>query len=408
MSDLQLGQGIVSAPGFFSGKRRFWLPLLFALAALLCWRLFFAGGTARKGMNMDMPPVRIAPALAQNVPHFLNGLGTVLPSSDVLVTSRVDGQLQRLHFQEGQRVKAGDLLAEIDPRPFKAALDQARGTLAKDQAQLDNARKDLARYAKLAQGDFIAAQQFETQRALVRQYEGTVEADKAAVDSAALQLSYSRITAPTSGRLGLRNVDEGNMIKASDTSGLVRITEVSPCDVVFTLPESQVPLVVQALRAHEDDVDRQPLPVQAWDREQKTQLGVGGLLSLDNQIDLSTGTVKLKARFPNKDGALYPNQFVNARLQVRVLQDAVTVPTSAVQLGSRGAYVYVVAKNDKGQDAATVRPITPGIATDALTVATKGLEPGELVVVDGLDRLRDGIAVKVAATTETPKAQVAE
>ena len=198
------------------------------------------------------------------------------------------------------------------------------------------------------------------------------------------------------------------MIKASDTSGLVRITEVSPCDVVFTLPESQVPLVVQALRAHEDDVDRQPLPVQAWDREQKTQLGVGGLLSLDNQIDLSTGTVKLKARFPNSDGALYPNQFVNARLQVRVLQNAVTVPTSAVQLGTRGAYVYVVAKNDKGQEAVTVRPITPGIATDALTVATKGIEPGELVVVDGLDRLRDGIAVKVAATTETPKAQLAE
>ena len=408
MSDVKLRQGTASASGFFSGKRRYLLLLLLALAALVCWRLFIGGGQARKGMNMEMPPVRVAPSLAQNVPHYLNGLGTVLPSSDVLVTSRVDGQLQRLHFQEGQRVKAGDLLAEIDPRPFKAALDQARGTLAKDQAQLDNARKDLARYATLAQGNYIATQQYETQRALVRQYEGTVEADKAAVDSAALQLSYSRITAPVSGRLGLRNVDEGNMIKASDTSGIVRITEVSPCDVVFTLPESQVPLVVQALRAHEDDVDRQPLPVQAWDREQKNQLDVGGLLSLDNQIDLSTGTVKLKARFPNTAGALYPNQFVNARLQVRVLQNAITVPASAVQLGSRGAYVYVAAKNDKGQDAVTVRPITPGITSNTLAVVEKGLEPGELVVVDGLDRLRDGIAVKVAATTETPKAQIAE
>ena len=408
MSDVKLRQGTASASGFFSGKRRYLLLLLLALAALVCWRLFFGGGQARKGMNMEMPPVRVAPSLAQNVPHFLNGLGTVLPSSDVLVTSRVDGQLQRLHFQEGQRVKAGDLLAEIDPRPFKAALDQARGTLAKDQAQLDNARKDLARYATLAQGNYIATQQYETQRALVRQYEGTVEADKAAVDSAALQLSYSRITAPVSGRLGLRNVDEGNMIKASDTSGIVRITEVSPCDVVFTLPESQVPLVVQALRAHEDDVDRRPLPVQAWDREQKHQLDVGGLLSLDNQIDLSTGTVKLKARFPNTAGALYPNQFVNARLQVRVLQNAITVPASAVQLGSRGAYVYVAAKNDKGQDAVTVRPITPGITSNTLTVVEKGLEPGELVVVDGLDRLRDGIAVKIAATTETPIAQIAE
>ena len=408
MSELKLRQGAAPTSGFFSGKRRYLLPLLLVLVALVGWRLFFGGGQARKGMNMDMPPVRVAPSLAQNVPHFLNGLGTVLPSSDVLVTSRVDGQLQRLHFQEGQRVKAGDLLAEIDPRPFKAALDQARGTLAKDQAQLDNARKDLARYATLAQGNYIATQQYETQRALVRQYEGTVEADKAAVDSAALQLSYSRITAPVSGRLGLRNVDEGNMIKASDTSGIVRITEVSPCDVVFTLPESQVPLVVQALRAHEDDVDRRPLPVQAWDREQKHQLDVGGLLSLDNQIDLSTGTVKLKARFPNTAGALYPNQFVNARLQVRVLQNAITVPASAVQLGSRGAYVYVAAKNDKGQDAVTVRPITPGITSNTLTVVEKGLEPGELVVVDGLDRLRDGIAVKVAATTETPIAQIAE
>ena len=408
MSDVKLRQGTASASGFFSGKRRYLLLLLLVLAALVCWRLFSGDGQARKGMNMEMPPVRVAPSLAQNVPHFLNGLGTVLPSSDVLVTSRVDGQLQRLHFQEGQRVKAGDLLAEIDPRPFKAALDQARGTLAKDQAQLDNARKDLARYATLAQGNYIATQQYETQRALVRQYEGTVEADKAAVDSAALQLSYSRITAPVSGRLGLRNVDEGNMIKASDTSGIVRITEVSPCDVVFTLPESQVPLVVQALRAHEDDVDRRPLPVQAWDREQKHQLDVGGLLSLDNQIDLSTGTVKLKARFPNTAGALYPNQFVNARLQVRVLQNAITVPASAVQLGSRGAYVYVAAKNDKGQDAVTVRPITPGITSNTLAVVEKGLEPGELVVVDGLDRLRDGIAVKIAATTETPIAQIAE
>lgn len=408
MPGLQSRQSMASASVLFSGKRRWVLLLLLAVVALLCWRLFFSGNQARRGMGMDTPPVRVAAALAQDVPHFLNGLGTVLPSSDVLVTSRVDGQLQRLHFEEGQRVKAGDLLAEIDPRPFQATLDQARGTLAKDQAQLDNARKDLARYAKLAQGNFIATQQFETQRALVRQYEGTVEADKASVDSAALQLSYSRITAPTSGRLGLRNVDEGNMIKASDTSGIVRITEVSPCDVVFTLPESQVPLVVQALRAHEDDVDRRPLPVQAWDREQKRLLDVGGLLSLDNQIDLSTGTVKLKARFPNTEGALYPNQFVNARLQVRIINNAVTVPTSAVQLGSRGAYVYVAAKNGKGLEAATVRPVTPGIATDALTVIDKGLEPGEQVVVDGLDRLRDGIEVKITATAETPKAQPAE
>ena len=323
-----------------TGRRRIYIWLALALAALLIvWRLFFAGGPARPGMSMDAPPVRVATAVAQDVPHFLNGLGTVTPSSDVLVKSRVDGQLVRLHFQEGQRVKAGELLAEIDPRLFQAALDEAQGNLAKDQAQLDNARRDLTRYAKLAKGDFIAAQQYETQRALVRQYEGTVEADKAAVDSARLQLEYSRITAPVGGRLGLRNVDEGNQIKSSDSDGLVRITEVSPCDVLFTLPESQVPLVAQALRQREENPSLPPLPVQAWDREQKHLLAVGALLSLDNQIDAATGTVRLKARFPNQDEALYPNQFVNARLMVRMLKDAVTIPASAVQLGSRGSYV---------------------------------------------------------------------
>ena len=392
-----------------TGRRRIYIWLALALAAaLIVWRLFFAGGGARPGMSMDAPPVRVATALAQNVPHFLNGLGTVIPSSDVLVKSRVDGQLVRLHFQEGQRVKAGDLLAEIDPRPFQAALDEAQGNLAKDQAQLDNARRDLARYAKLAKGDFIAAQQYETQRALVRQYEGTVEADKAAVDSARLQLDYSRITAPVGGRLGLRNVDEGNQIKSSDSDGLVRITEVSPCDVLFTLPESQVPLVARALREREENPSLPPLPVQAWDREQKHLLAVGSLLSLDNQIDAATGTVKLKARFPNQDGALYPNQFVNARLMVRMLKDAVTIPASAVQLGSRGSYVYVVSKDDKGDEIAHVREVTPGIRTDRLTVIDKGLKAGEVVVVDGLDRLRDGITVKVAATVETPKAEAVE
>lgn len=388
----------------FSGRRKLVAVVLVLLAAAAGWKLLGKGG-GRPGMSMDAPPVRVATSLAQNVPHFLNGLGTVLPSGDVLVTSRVDGQLLRLHFAEGQRVKAGDLLAEIDPRPFQASLDQAMGNLAKDRAQLENARNDLARYAKLAQGNYIAAQQYETQRALVRQFEGVVRADQAAVDSARLQLEYSRVTAPISGRLGLRNVDEGNMIKASDANGLVRITEISPCDVIFTLPESQVPLVVQALRHNESLPGSPPLLVQAWDREQKRLLAVGQLLSLDNQIDSATGTVRLKASFANKDGALYPNQFVNARLLVRVLPGAVTVPASAVQLGTRGAYVYVVRQAEKGQDEAQIRLVTPGVSSGGLTVIEKGLEPGERVVVDGLDRLRDGTAVRVAATVETPRAE---
>ena len=344
-------------------------------------------------------PVRVATVRQQSMPHFLNGLGTVTPSADVLVTSRVDGQLMRLHFTEGQHVSAGDLLAEIDPRPFEAALAEARGTLARDKAQLVNARRDLDRYAKLAAGDYIARQQYESQRATVRQYEGTVAADEAAVQSAALQLEYSRIVAPVSGRLGLRNVDEGNMIKASDTEGLVRITEITPCYVVFTLPENRVPLVGTALRRTREGAAR-PL-VQAWDREQKNLLAFGELLSMDNRIDQATGTVRLKAQFANEKLSLYPNQFVNARVLVAELPDALTIPTAAVQLGSRGSYVYVIDK----ENIAHVRTITPGIATNSLTVVDKGLQAGETVVVDGLDRLRDGLRVKIAATVETPQAE---
>ena len=217
-------------------KGRLLAVLALLLGCALLWRGFFEPGRQR-GMPQDTPPVRVATALAQDMPHFLNGLGTVEPSSDVLVTSRVDGHLQRLHFTEGQFVHKGDLLAEIDPRPFEAALGEARGALARDTAQLENARRDLARYEKLVSGGHIARQQYDNQRALVRQYEGTVQSDKAAVDSAALQLQYSRITAPADGVLGLRKVDEGNMVHASDTEGLVRITLLTPSYVVFTLPE---------------------------------------------------------------------------------------------------------------------------------------------------------------------------
>ncbi|WP_415993050.1 efflux RND transporter periplasmic adaptor subunit, partial [Desulfovibrio piger] len=247
-------------------KGRLLAVLALLLGCALLWRGFFEPGWQR-GMPQDTPPVRVATALAQDMPHFLNGLGTVEPSSDVLVTSRVDGHLQRLHFTEGQFVHKGDLLAEIDPRPFEAALGEARGALARDTAQLENARRDLARYEKLVSGGHIARQQYDNQRALVRQYEGTVQSDKAAVDSAALQLQYSRITAPADGVLGLRKVDEGNMVHASDTEGLVRITLLTPSYVVFTLPESRVPLVAQHWREARKSGGR--LLVQAWDREQE-------------------------------------------------------------------------------------------------------------------------------------------
>ena len=379
------------------GRRLLFVLVLLAIAAAAFVLLGKKGG--RGPMPAPTVPVRVATVRQQSMPHFLNGLGTVTPSADVLVTSRVDGQLMRLHFTEGQHVNAGDLLAEIDPRPFEASLAEARGTLARDKAQLINARRDLDRYAKLAAGDYIARQQYESQRATVRQYEGTVAADEAAVQSAALQLEYSRIVAPVSGRLGLRNVDEGNMIKASDTEGLVRITEITPCYVIFTLPENRVPLVGAALRQTQEGAAR-PL-VQAWDREQKNLLAFGELLSMDNRIDQATGTVRLKAQFANDKLALYPNQFVNARVLVAELPDALTIPTAAVQLGSRGSYVYVIDK----ENIAHVRTITPGIATNSLTVVDKGLQAGEMVVVDGLDRLRDGLRVKIAATVETPQAE---
>lgn len=392
-------QSILSSPTGSPRRGRRLLFVLVLLAIAAAAFLLFGKKGGRGPMPAPTVPVRVATVRQQSMPHFLNGLGTVTPSADVLVTSRVDGQLMRLHFTEGQHVSAGDLLAEIDPRPFEAALAEARGTLARDKAQLVNARRDLDRYAKLAAGDYIARQQYESQRATVRQYEGTVAADEAAVQSAALQLEYSRIVAPVSGRLGLRNVDEGNMIKASDTEGLVRITEITPCYVVFTLPENRVPLVGTALRRTREGAAR-PL-VQAWDREQKNLLAFGELLSMDNRIDQATGTVRLKAQFVNEKLSLYPNQFVNARVLVAELPDALTIPTAAVQLGSRGSYVYVIDK----ENIAHVRTITPGIATNSLTVVDKGLQAGETVVVDGLDRLRDGLRVKIAATVETPQAE---
>lgn len=392
-------QSILSSPTGSPRRGRRLLFVLVLLAIAAAAFLLFGKKGGRGPMPAPTVPVRVATVRQQSMPHFLNGLGTVTPSADVLVTSRVDGQLMRLHFTEGQHVSAGDLLAEIDPRPFEAALAEARGTLARDKAQLANARRDLDRYAKLAAGDYIARQQYESQRATVRQYEGTVAADEAAVQSAALQLEYSRIVAPVSGRLGLRNVDEGNMIKASDTEGLVRITEITPCYVVFTLPENRVPLVGTALRQTREGAAR-PL-VQAWDREQKNLLAFGELLSMDNRIDQATGTVRLKAQFANEKLSLYPNQFVNARVLVAELPDALTIPTAAVQLGSRGSYVYVIDK----ENIAHVRTITPGIATNSLTVVDEGLQAGETVVVDGLDRLRDGLRVKIAATVETPQAE---
>lgn len=386
-------------PTFAINIRR---PLLWAgcAALLLGLAVFFIARPSTTATRPAPPalPVRVAPVQMRDVPEYLSGLGTVIPSQGSLVRSRVDGTLLRLHFEDGQMVKEGALLAEIDPRPFQMALNDAKGQLARDTAILDNARLDLNRYVGLRDKDYVSAQQLETQRATVRQYEGIVASDKAKVDDAALNLEYSRVTAPMSGRLGLRQVDAGNLIHASDTAGIVRITQMEPAYVVFTLPESQLSLVLDGLR--EAESLNKPLVVDVWDREFKKQLTTGFLLTVDNQIDTATGTIKLKAEFPNADGRLFPNQFVNAQLLVRVLHNALVVPSSAIQRGSKGAFVYVAAAGK-----VEVRPVQTTWSTNTDTVVEKGLHTGETVVVDGLDRLRNGMAVTIVADSATAAPQ---
>ncbi len=342
-------------------------------------------GGGRHGMRGALPPVQAATATKESVPRYLSGLGTVTAANTVTVRSRVDGQLLALHFKEGQQVKAGDLLAEIDPSQFKVTLAQAQGQLAKDKATLANARRDLARYQQLVKANLVSRQEMDAQQALVSETEGTVKADDASVASAQLQLDWSRITAPIDGRVGLKQVDIGNQISSGDTTGIVVLTQTHPIDLVFTLPENEIATVVQAQKAG------QPLTVEAWDRTNKQKLSAGTLLSLDNQIDATTGTIKLKARFDNQDDALFPNQFVNARMLVSTQQDAVVIPAAALQMGNEGNFVWVL--NDKGQ--VSKHTVTTGIQDSQKVVISAGLSAGDRVVTDGIDRLTEGAKVEV-------------
>ncbi|WP_312950518.1 MdtA/MuxA family multidrug efflux RND transporter periplasmic adaptor subunit [Superficieibacter sp.] len=358
-----------------------------------------AAGGRHAQRSAQLAPVQAATATSESVPRYLSGLGTITAANTVTVRSRVDGQLMAIHFQEGQQVKAGDLLAEIDPSAFKVALAQAQGQLAKDRATLANARRDLARYQQLAKTNLVSRQELDAQQALVSETQGTIAADEASVASAQLQLTWSRITAPVDGRVGLKQVDIGNQISSGDTTGLVVLTQTHPIDLVFTLPEGDITTIVQAQKAGKT------LPVEAWDRTNKQKLSAGTLLSLDNQIDATTGTIKLKARFDNQDDSLFPNQFVNARLLVDTQQNAVVIPTAALQMGNEGNFVWVINADNK----VSKHTVVPGIQDSLKVVITAGLSAGDRVVTDGIDRLTEGAKVEVveaqsspAAATQTP------
>ena len=347
---------------------------------------------APRGMRGALAPVQVATATQQAVPHFLNGLGTVTATNTATVRSRVEGPLIAIHFNEGQQVSAGTLLAEIDPSSFKVALAQAQGQLAKDQASLTNARRDLVRFQQLAKTQVASRQELDAQQALVSELSGTVAASQASVASAQLQLDWSRITAPISGRVGLRQIDIGNQISSSDA--IVIITQTDPIDVVFTLPESDISTVVKA------QATDPALPVEVWDRTNKQQLGQGTLLSLDNQIDPTTATIKLKARFANQEGLLFPNQFVNTRMQVATQQDAIVIPAAALQMGSDGHFVWSVSPDNK----VSKQQVMPGIQSSKSVVIQAGLTAGDRVVTDGVDRLTDGAQVEIVAPANTSAA----
>ncbi len=329
-------------------------------------------------------PVAVVDARKDAMAIYLNGLGTVTPLNTVNVKTRVDGQLMEVLFHEGQMVKAGELIARIDSRPFEVQLTQAEGQLARDEALLKNARIDLERYKVLWQQDSIPKQQLDTQEAQVHQYEGAVKVDQGQIDSARLQITYCRIVAPIDGRIGLRLVDPGNMVHAADTNGVAVITQLQPIAVLFPLPEDSLPRILARLNKKEQ------MPVEAYDRAQKTRLAVGSLLTVDNQVDTSTGTIRFKAVFSNKASELFPNQFVNTRLLVDTKRDTIVIPAAALQKGPQGSFVYVV----RPDGTAAVRPVRVSDIQGGEAAIDSGLSSGEPVVVDGAERLREGAPVE--------------
>ena len=377
------------------GSRRL-VVIVFGLACLLGAGSWIAYGRQAKTQQTAKPtggtpgaparpiPVVVTPVRTGDLSVYLTALGSVTPLNIVTVKSRVDGQLMKTYFTEGQVVHAGDLLAEIDPRPFQAQLVQAEGQLARDQANLANARLDLERYQRLAQQEMIARQQLDTQQMVVNQAEASIKVNAGLIDASKLQLTYCRITAPITGHVGLRLVDPGNVVKAADPGGLVVIAQLEPIALVFSVPEDSLQPILRRFRTGNK------VPVDAFDREGRTKIATGTLVAIDNQIDPTTGTVRLKASYGNTDGVLYPNQFVNARVLIDVLHEAILAPAEAIQRGPQGAYVYVV-KPDK---VVQMRRVQLGPSEGATISVRTGLTDSEALVVDGAEKVQDGARVE--------------
>lgn len=374
--------------GRFLRSRLVWIVAAILVALAAWWWFSGSKSAAPKGPPAGMAqmvPVRVETARIEDLDIYLKGLGTVTAFNTVTVRSRVQGELVKVLFKEGEQVKAGALLAEIDPRSFEVALSQAIGMQQQNESQYENAKRDLARYQTLRKQDSIAPMLLDTQQALVRKFEGQLKSDQAAVDNARLQLEYTKITAPISGRLGLRRVDAGNLVIANDPQGVVVITQTQPISVLFTLAESDLPAVRAPM------LDGETLKVEAYDRSDLKRLAQGQLVTVDNQIDATTGTVKLKAQFANEDDALFPNQFVNVRMKVRTDKDALTVPVGALQQGNQGAFLYVV----QPDGTAAVRQVKVGARSGDRVAILDGVKEGEQIVLEGTDRLRSGAKVRI-------------
>jgi multidrug efflux system membrane fusion protein len=381
-------------------SRLLWLLLLVAVVAGIVWWVLHRQAPAPTGRFASGGPMPVGTATVQkgDMPIIDNALGTVTPLATVTVQTQINGQLVEIGFKEGQFVNKGDFLAQIDPRPYQVALEQAQAQLAKDQAALANAKVDLARYEKLVAQNALATQTLDTQRATVAQGLATVQADQAQVDAQKLNLTYCHIVSPVTGRVGLRQVDAGNYIQTSSTTGIVVVTQLQPISVIFTLPEDNLPAVLKQVHAGKT------LQVTAFDRTGKTKIETGSLETIDNQIDTTTGTVKLRATFANTTLDLFPNQFVNIKLKVDTIQGTPIVPDSAIQRGAPGTFVYLV----KPDNTVTAQPVTLGPDDGTKVAVLKGLEPDQVIVTDGADRLKEGARVTItenAGQSATPPAQ---